>query len=289
MRKTILALLCATACAAAHAAPPTPLLWKAESKAGTVYLLGSFHLLTAEDYPLAPSVEAAYDDAEALLFEVDPKEMTSPDTQKSIQSLAKFDDGRTLRGVLSDDTEAKLLALLGSEAAIAASDPFEPWFVGMNLALMAMVNAGLDPSKGLDQHFMQRAGRDGKPATGLETVVEQIGALDRVPMEEQEVFLGEALVPVAEMRTDIGKIHALWRAGDDAGIEAMVNEDMQEKMPRMYELLNRDRNQGWLPKVEALLASDDDHLIIVGAMHLIGEEGLVAQLGKRGVTVERVK
>lgn len=288
MRKTLLALLCATACAAAHAEPPTPLLWKAEGKAGRVYLLGSFHLLTAEDYPLAASVEAAYDDAEALLFEVDPTEMTSPKMQTSIQSLARFDDGRTLRGVLSDETEAKLLALLGSEAAIAASDPFEPWFVGMNLALMAMVNAGLDPSKGLDQHFMQRAGKDGKPATGLETVVEQIGALDRTPIAEQEVFLGEALVPVEEMREDIGKIHALWRAGDDAGIEALVNEDMQSKTPRMYELLNRDRNQRWLPKVEALLALEDDHLVIVGAMHLIGEEGLVAQLGKRGVKVERV-
>lgn len=289
MRKLLLSMLCAGACVTAHAEPPVPLLWKAQGDAGTVYLLGSFHLLTDEDYPLHPSVEAAYDDAEALLFEVDPAAMQSPATAKTMQEMARFTDGNTLRGVISDETEARLAAFLGSEAAVAASDQFEPWFLGMNLAIGAMVNAGLDPSKGLDQHFMQRAGKDAKPASGLETVAEQLSALDNSPLSEQETMLAEALAPVAEMRADIDKMHATWRAGDVAGMEQLMNEEMAQKMPRMYELINRDRNQHWLPKVEGLLASDDDHLVIVGAMHLIGEEGLVQQLGKRGVTVERVE
>lgn len=289
MRKLLLSLLCAGACATAHAEPPVPLLWKAQGEAGTVYLLGSFHLLTDADYPLHPNVEAAYDDAEALLFEVDPAVMNSPATARTMQDMARFSDGQTLRGVISDETEAKLAAFLGSEAAVAASDPFEPWFLGMNLAIGAMVNAGLDPSKGLDQHFMQRAGKDAKPASGLETIVEQLGALDNAPLAEQESMLADALVPVAELRADIEKIHATWRAGDADGMQELMIEEMVQKTPRMYELINRDRNQRWLPKVEALLASDDDHLVIVGAMHLIGEEGLVQQLGKRGVVVERVE
>ena len=164
MRKTLLSLLCLGLSAAAQAEPPMPLLWKAQTDAGTVYLLGSFHLLTAADYPLASSVEDAYADAEALLFEVDPAAMTSPKTAETMQSMARFSDGKTLREVISDDTEAKLATFLGSEAAVAASDPFEPWFLGMNLAVMALVNAGLDPSLGLDQHFMQRAKADSKPA-----------------------------------------------------------------------------------------------------------------------------
>lgn len=288
MRKTLLSILCLGLCAAAQAEPPMPLLWKAQSDAGTVYLLGSFHLLTAEDYPLAPSVEAAYADAEALLFEVDPAVMTSPATAATMQSMARFSDGKTLREVISDETEAKLAKFLGSEAAVAASDPFEPWYLGMNLAVMAMVNAGLDPSRGVDQHFMQRAKSDGKPATGLETIEEQLGALDGAPLSEQEVMLNEALVPLPEIRKDIEEMHAIWRAGDAAGIERVTDEQMAEKTPRMFEMLNRDRNQRWLPKVEALLASEDDHLVIVGALHLVGEDGLVHQLGKRGIVVERI-
>lgn len=288
MRKTLLSLLCLGLSAAAQAEPPMPLLWKAQTDAGTVYLLGSFHLLTAADYPLASSVEDAYADAEALLFEVDPAAMTSPKTAETMQSMARFSDGKTLREVISDDTEAKLATFLGSEAAVAASDPFEPWFLGMNLAVMALVNAGLDPSLGLDQHFMQRAKADSKPATGLETIEEQLGALDGAPMAEQEVMLNEALAPLGEMRADIDEMHAIWRAGDAAGIERVTDEKMAEKTPRMFEMLNRERNQRWLPKVEALLAAEDDHLVIVGAMHLVGEDGLVEQLGKRGIAVERV-
>ncbi|MBB5206999.1 TraB/GumN family protein [Chiayiivirga flava] len=288
MRHRLLWILLAGVCASAHAEPPVPLLWKATGDAGTVYLLGSFHLLTDDDYPLHASVEAAYDDAEALLFEVDPSAMQSPATAKTMQEMARFDDGRTLRGVISDETESKLAAFLGSEAAMAASDQFEPWYLGMNIAVMAMVNAGLDPSKGLDQHFMQRAKRDAKPASGLETVAEQLGALDQAPLAEQEIMLSEALAPLAELRADIERMHATWRAGDAAGMEEIVNEETAQKTPRMYELINRDRNQRWLPTLQGLLASQDDHLVIVGAMHLIGEDGLVQQLGRRGVTVERV-
>lgn len=288
MRKILLSLACLGLCAVAQAEPPTPLLWKAQGEAGTVYLLGSFHLLTAADYPLAPSVEAAYADAEALLFEVDPAVMNSSDTAATMQSMARFSDGRTLRDVLSDETEAKLASFLGSEAAVAASDPFEPWYLGMNIAVMAMVNAGLDPSRGLDQHFMQRAASDGKPASGLETIEEQLGALDLAPMHEQEAMLSESLLPLEEMRREIDEMHAIWRAGDAAGMLRISEDKMAQKTPRMFELINRERNQRWLPKVEALLDSDDDHLVIVGALHLVGEDGLVEQLGKRGVAVERV-
>ena len=288
MRRLLLSALCLGLCAAAQAEPPKPMLWKAQGEAGTVYMLGSFHLLTADDYPLAASVDAAYADAEALLFEVDPSAMTSPKTAETMQTMARFSDGRTLRAVISDDTEAKLEKFLGSEAAVAASDPFEPWYLGMNLAVMAMVNAGLDPSKGIDQHFMQRAAKDEKPATGLETIEEQLGALDGAPLAEQEVMLNDALVPLEELRSDIMEMHAIWRAGDAEGIERISDEKMAQRTPRMFELLNRDRNQRWLPKVEALLASQDDHLVIVGAMHLVGEDGLVAQLGKRGIEVERI-
>ena len=288
MRKTLLSILCVGVCAAAQAEPPTPLLWRAQGEAGTVYLLGSFHMLTAADYPLAPSVEAAYADAEALLFEVDPEAMSSPATAATMQAMARFEDGRTLRDVISDETEASLAKFLGSEAAVAASDPFEPWYLGMNLAVMAMVNAGLDPSRGVDQHFMQRARSDGKPASGLETIEEQLGALDGAPLSEQEVMLSEALVPLSEVRKEIDEMHAIWRAGDAAGIQRVTEEQMAEKTPRMFDMLNRERNQRWLPKVEALLGSQDDHLVIVGALHLVGEDGLVHQLGKRGIVVERI-
>ncbi len=271
------------------AAPPTPLLWKAQGEAGTVYLLGSFHLLKASDYPLHPRVELAYGEADRLVFEIDPAEMASPDTVAAIQRLAKFDDGRTLRSVISAENANKLQAFMGgSEAALVASDPFKPWYIGINLTVGMMAAMGLDPKRGLDQHFMQRADADGKAVGGLETVLEQMGALDRSPMAEQEQMLGEAFAPAAEMRERIFTLHDLWRSGDAAGLEHLINEDMAEKTPQMYLLLNRERNRNWLPQVLDMLGERRTVLVIVGAMHLIGEDGLVHQLRERGVSVERV-
>lgn len=273
----------------ASAAAPTPMLWKAQGEAGTIYLLGAFHLLKAEDYPLHPKVEAAYDEADRLVFEVDPAEMSSPDTVRAIQALAKFNDTRTLRRVISAETTKKLKAFLGSEAAVAASDPFKPWFIGLNIALGSMASIGLDAKLGLDQHFMQRAATDHKPVSGLETVQEQMGAMDGSPLAEQELMLIEALAPLAEKRERILEMHDLWRQGDVARLERLVNEDMLERTPRMYELLNRERNQKWLPQVIAMLGENQTTLIVVGTMHLIGEDGLVEQLQRRGVVVERVE
>ncbi len=273
----------------AVAAPPAPLLWKAQGEAGTVYLLGSFHLLRADDYPLHPSVEMAYVRAGRLVFEIDPSEMASPELPARIQALAKFDDGRTLRGVISAENAEKLKAFLGgSEAAMASSDVFKPWYMGMNLMVGKMAMLGLDPKRGLDQHFMQRAAKDGKPASGLETAMQQMGALDGAPLSEQEQMLAEALEPVAEMRERVFAMHDLWRAGDAEGLVALIHDDMAKKTPQMYLRLNRDRNLAWLPQVLELLERRQDVLVVVGAMHLIGDEGLVALLRERGVKVERV-
>lgn len=271
-------------------AAPVPLLWKAEGKEATVYMLGSFHLLTPEDYPLHPQVELAYAEAGRLVFEVDPSEMAAPDTMAAVQALAKFDDGRTLRSVIPEETAAKLRAFMGgSEAAMASSDAFKPWFMGMNLAVGAMTAAGLNPSLGLDQHFMQRAAGDGKPVSGLETVLEQLGALDNSPLHEQAQMLDEALGPPAEMRQKLMELLDLWRSGDEARLVEMINGEMIEKTPQMYVLLNRDRNLKWLPQVRAMLESGDGtHLVIVGAMHLIGEDGLVHMLREQGIEVQRV-
>lgn len=288
-RWLVIAFVALFGIASATAAPPTPLLWKAEGTAGTVYLLGSFHLLKADDYPLHPQVEMAYAQATHVVFEIDPAEMAAPQTMAAIQKLAKFDDGRTLRQAISKDTADKLQAFMGgSEAAMAGSDPFKPWFMGMNLAVGAMTSIGLNPQLGLDQHFMKRAAKDGKPVSGLETAMDQMGALDGAPLDEQEHMLAEALQPAAEMRERILEMHDIWRAGDAARLEELVNSDMAEKTPQMYRLLNRDRNLKWLPQVQAMLGEKQTRLVVVGAMHLIGEDGLVELLRGRGVKVERV-
>ena len=149
---------------AAAKAAPVPLLWKVSDADNSLYLLGSFHMLKPDDYPLSADIDAAFDDAESLLFEIDPAAMTSPDTIAKFQRASAYDDGRTLSQVLPAATRDKLDKLLAvSGGSIAAYEAAEPWAVNLGLVLGIAQAMGFRSEDGLDQHFMARAKKIGKP------------------------------------------------------------------------------------------------------------------------------
>jgi len=51
-----------------------------------------------------------------------------------------------------------------------------------------------------------------------------------------------------------------------------------------------DRNDAWLPKIEQRLKTPghDDTLVVVGALHLLGNDGVVEKLRAKGYRVERI-
>ncbi len=299
-----LALFAAAACpwrSHAQEAPrvaPVPLLWAAESGGHTVYLLGSFHLLAADDYPLSPDVDAAFADAESLLFELSPAEMASPTLATRMGQAALRTDGTRLDSELAEPVRRKLDAWARANAERLARagmsaqtlQMFEPWFVGLAVGILGMTDAGLDPALGLDRHFAAAATAAGKPADGLETGDQQIAFLDGMDRAEQAQFLDEALDDAMPGNAENMTLHALWRAGDADAMWEHLGVDMQRDYPRLYRRINVERNAAWLPVVERRLqgAGDDDTLLVVGALHLLGPDGLVERLRAAGYDVRRV-
>src|SRR5207237_10898388 len=72
-------------------------LWKLEGERSTVYLLGSVHLLKKEDYPLPSPIEAAFTNAQIVVFETDQEKMQAQETQMKLMSKAQLPAGQTLR------------------------------------------------------------------------------------------------------------------------------------------------------------------------------------------------
>src|SRR5690349_4989078 len=93
----IAALLSLSLAAPALAEAPRPLLWKVSDGDNSIYLLGSFHLLKPGDYPLAASTDAAFEDAEQVVFELSPAEMADPAGPARMQQAAIRTDGSTLQ------------------------------------------------------------------------------------------------------------------------------------------------------------------------------------------------
>jgi uncharacterized protein YbaP (TraB family) len=281
----------AAAGAAATRTAPVPLLWKVSDADNSLYLLGSFHMLMANDYPLSADVDAAFADAESMLFEIDPAAMTAPDTIAKFQKASTYDDGRTLSQVLPAATRARLEKLLAaSGSSIAAFEAAEPWAVNLGLVLGISQAMGFRSEDGLDRHFMALAKASGKPVAGLETIDTQMAALDGTPHAEQIAGLDEFLADPTRAVTELRSLHASWRAGDLKALDQTFRVDMARKSPVSYKLINVERNDAWMSTLEQRLKApgSDDTLAVVGTLHLLGNDGVVEKLRAKGYKVERV-
>lgn len=277
--------------AGAVKAPPLPLLWKVSDADNSVYLLGSFHLLKGDDYPLSPDIDSVFAASDKVVFEVPPEQMLDPAMAQKFLTAAGYSDGRTLTQVLPAALREKFARILAQRgASIAQFDAYEPWFINLSLMLGMSQQLGFSPEKGMDQYLMQRAAAANKPTSGLESIDLQLQVLDASPMDEQIVSLKEFLDKPLEMPGMLGDVHSAWRDGDVARLDKLTRDEMREKTPQTYRMVNVERNLAWLPQIQAMLdnAKKGDTLVVVGALHLLGDDGIVGKLREKGYKVERV-
>lgn len=287
MRTALAALLLATAlpALAQDADERRPPLFVLEDADSRVYLLGSIHILPAEALPLPAHVEAAYDDASVLAFELD---LDAAQAGAAGMMQAAMDE-ETLGEVLTAEQQAEVDAAFGALGVPAgAFNQMEPWLVGMTYGVLALQQSGLPvEAGGVDAHLFGRAGADGKERVAFETVELQTAAFDDLPVESQVAFLlaGVAVDPDSTAAQFTGMVDA-WGAGDDEALAALLTDGFSQ--PDVFEALLVARNRAWVPQIEALLARDEDALVVVGAGHLVGEQSVVDLLRRAGYAVERL-
>ena len=290
-RRIVLGLGLAAFCiGAASARPPTPMLWKVSKGQSTVYLLGSMHFLKDSDYPLSPDVDAAYKAAAKLVFEIAPDELNSPAAQVLALKRGMYQDPtHKLQDDLSPSTWSALEAY-GTKNGLPAMalQRFEPWMAALTLVALETQKLGMDPNSGLDQHFMKMAATDHKPGAGLETVEQQLDIFADAPLKLQVDMLRQALDELPVFPKEMNNEHDLWRNGDITAMHAQMKKDF-DKYPDLYQKLLAQRNRNWIPQIEKMLAeSGKVTLVIVGAAHLPGPDGVVQLLRKDGYRVDRV-
>jgi uncharacterized protein YbaP (TraB family) len=84
-----------------------------------------------------------------------------------------------------------------------------------------------------------------------------------------------------------GDILKAWQTGDSEALEKLINEAMREA-PAIARRMLTDRNRNWLPKIRELLRGDKTAIVIVGAGHLVGGEGVVELLKREGLKVTQL-
>ena len=264
-------------------------MWLAEGASNRVYILGSVHLLRRQDHPLPAVMEAAYDEAEALVMELDMDDLDAAKLQASTNRLGVIQDERTLKDFLG---EARYRA--AAEAAHALDIPFEmldkaePWFAAITVEQLALMRIGFNPLYGIELHMTMKATQDGKEVTGLETIEEQLGMLDGLSIEAQNELLLQTLAESGNLETFMNDMIRAWRTGDVEYLETNMLDDLAD-YPELFDTIVVDRNRRWVSDIEALLDDDDDYLVVVGALHLVGEVGVPALLRERGVQIGQLR
>ncbi len=270
------------------AAASRAFMWKATGHGGAIYLVGSVHLLTADYYPLNPSLETAFRDSDLLVEEVDLAEMLAPGSQLQILMRGMLPADQSLDTVLSPATFAqvsKRVTDLGMP--IEPLKRFKPWMLSLTLLAQEWQKAGFDADLGLDKHFYDLAQGQQKPVQGLETPAYQIGRFDSMTYPEQDRMLASTLQGLDTEMSNARTLSDAWRAGDAATVERIVLKDLKQD-PAMYQRLLVERNRNWLPKLDALFGRRGRAFVVVGAAHLVGPDGLLSALRARGFGVEQM-
>jgi uncharacterized protein YbaP (TraB family) len=270
-----------------QAAPARNFIWKATGKQGSLYLVGSVHLLTKDFYPLSPALEAAYKASDLLVEEVNIGDMEDPGSQFQMLSRGMLPSEQSLDKLVSPATFAAVQKRFGDMGLpIEPIKRFKPWLAALTLMAMEWQKAGFDASLGLDKHFYDRAKADGKSIEGLETVEYQLSRFDEMPADLQDRLLAETLKGLDTEQANMTKLIESWRAGDAPSVERIVLKDLKQE-PQLYQRLLVERNKNWLPKLEALFARNGRAFVVVGAAHLVGPDGLISMLKAKGCTVEQ--
>lgn len=263
-------------------------MWVANGEHNRVYLLGSVHLLRAGDHPLPRAIEAAYAEAEALVMELDMDDIDPVAVQATTNRLGLLDDGRTLADALGESRyRAAEAAAQALELPLELLARAEPWFAAVTIEQLILLRIGFNPQYGIEMHMAARAGRDGKPIIGLETVEEQLGMLDGLSAEAQGELLLQTLDEGSDAAAYMERLIAAWRRGDVGFLEEMLLEEFRPNR-ELYEALVVRRNRAWVDHLVGLLDDEEDYLVIVGALHLIGEDGLPRLLSERGIETRQM-
>jgi uncharacterized protein YbaP (TraB family) len=254
-------------------------------KGATVFLLGSVHLLSPEAGKLPRIVDSVFERSKTVAFEtsIDSLQMRAFE----LFAKASYPKGKTLHSQFSPSGIARLDTLLDAYGLSAEQvDGYKPWFVSLLFTQSAMKRANFSTQYGVDAQINARAQEAGKTRIGLEPVDAQLGLFDKISPADQERMILQSVGPDSSTHM-LMEIKDAWQTGDAAALDRLLNKGLKDS-PSLFAALVTNRNSSWMPKIEQLLQGEDDALVVVGAAHLVGKQGVVEMLRAKGYAVQQM-
>lgn len=264
-------------------------VWKVTDNQNTLYIGGTIHLLTPADYPLPSAFEKAYQQADQLVFEVDIQKAKTPEFQTTMMQHAFYPEGQNIQQLISASTYRQLADYIASRGGnIQQLPPFKVGMLTTILALEELNRLGLS-GQGVDDFFDQRAIADNKPRDFLETIDQQLRFLSNMGEGQEDEYILYNLQELKNLPSLMDQLKSAWRSADTDRLAKVALDSWKNDFPTAYQDLLVTRNNAWMPPMESMLTSPEVEYVLVGALHLVGEDGVLQQLKNKGYRVELLK
>ncbi len=262
-------------------------LWRISNGANVLFIGGTVHVLSKTDYPLPAAFDAAYKKSSKLVFETDIGAGQNPVFAQTMLQRMMFTDEQNLKGVLRPDVYAQLEKFAAARGVpMVMLEKMRPVMAVMTLTLMELQRLGMADT-GVDDYYHQRARTDKKIVGYLESNEQQLDFISNMAAGRENDFVLYSLKDLNNVEDIMQKLKAAWRSGDNDELAALSLASMRQDFPQIYQQLLVERNQNWFPLIESMLNDPGIEMILVGALHLVGKEGVLHALREKGYRIEQ--
>lgn len=263
-------------------------LWEIKDNDNSVFLLGSIHLLKESDYPLDKAIIRAFDKSETVVFEADLNSLKTMEFQQYVLAKSFFTDGESLKTSLSPHAYKKVAEKLKqSGMTMDIFNMFKPWSLAMTLPVIEMKKIGYSEEHGLDNFLFRRASMKNKQIQALETGEFQISLFDDLTKQQQQNLLLHTIEELDSMQQLMGQMKSAWKNGEAKKL-GDLNESSYKQFPVIMDKLLNSRNKNWIPHIVKLINGNKDAIVVVGAAHLPGDQGVLKLIEKRGYKAKQL-
>jgi uncharacterized protein YbaP (TraB family) len=263
-------------------------VWKISKGGNHLFVGGTIHVLSSSDYPLPDAFDSAYKNSTVLVLEADMQKVNAPEMRQAFLQIALYQGEQQITHYLQPGTVQELEAHLASRGIpLEKMVKFKPGLLSVALLTMELQRLG-QAGTGVDKFYNLKALDEKRTIVFLETVTEQLTFIAEMGEGREDDFIHYSLKDLNDLPNVLQALKDAWRNGDNAQMQKLALKPLKDGFPKIYTSLVVDRNNNWLPKIETMLKTKDVELILVGSLHLAGNEGILEKLKKLGYTVENI-
>lgn len=264
-------------------------VWHISKNGNDLYLGGTIHVLRKDDYPLPVEFQQAYKKSDKLVFETNIEMSQSPEFANKIAQMFTYPAGQSVKNTLNANTLKQLKKhLVDRHIPVESLFRYKPAMIAIVLSIVEYKSMGM-VEVGVDQFFHTKAKQAGKPIGELETVDAQLNFLLNMGKGHENELIMSTINDIGKIKSLMAVIKLAWLKGDENAMAKVTIAEMMRDTPDIYQSLLVTRNNNWMPQIERMLTDKPVEMVLVGALHLVGKDGLLQQLRNRGYTVKHYK